>query len=375
MTLSRLLASLALALWLVPVASAQQPPPGPYGNPPPGPPGQMPPVAQPGQGLQSSAGLTNALYAAAQFTQPQQQYAPGGGYSPYGVPYIESPAAGYLSGVADVTTANGQYMVQTQQARLLQSQADMSKLDLRRKIADQQRYLKSLEPTPEELRQKDIMDAINRARNNPPPAEIWSGKSLNALLTAIQREQRGNSLGPVVPLSPDVLRHINLTNGTTSAGAGMLKDLRRIAWPLPLLDDSLKDARMRTENLARQAAEQAASGPIDPVLIRDFQKSINDMISATKAKVDDLTPTQYVQCMRFLREMNDSTKALQDPNVGSYFSERYRAAGNSVADLVRSMTDRGLTFAPAVSGDEPYYTALQGAMVSYDYGLRQLASR
>jgi hypothetical protein len=39
------------------------------------------------------------------------------------------------------------------------------------------------------------------------------------------------------------------------------------------------------------------------------------------------------------------------------------------------MTGRGLTFAPAAPGDEPYYTALHAMMVGYDFGLRQLAAR
>src|SRR5262249_58702216 len=71
-----------------------------------------------------------------------------------------SDLGGYLRGVADVTTANGYYLSQVQQARSLQTQADMSKLDLRRRMVEQQRYLKSLEPTPEEVRQKEIQDAI-----------------------------------------------------------------------------------------------------------------------------------------------------------------------------------------------------------------------
>jgi hypothetical protein len=370
MSASRSLAGAILTLSFAATALGQQP--APYGNQPPPQSGRMPPVAQPGTGFGSSSGVAGSYYQPPPVSAPQ--YTPGS-YSPYGVPYIETPAHGYLSGVAEVTTANGQYLSQVQQARLQQTQADMSKLDLRRKMIEQQKYLNSLEPTPEELRQKDIMDAINRARNNPPAAEIWSGKSLNSLLTAIQREQRGGSLGPAIPLSPDILRHINLTTGATPAGAAMFKDLRRFAWPLPLLDDSFKDTRTRIEGLARQAAEEAPSGQVDPSVILSFQKSINSMISQTKAKVDDLTPTQYVQCMRYLRELNDATKALQDPNASAYFSNQYRATGNTVGELVQNMSNRGLTFAPAVSGDEPYYTALHGALVSYDYALRQLASR
>jgi hypothetical protein len=375
MTTSRCLAAslLTTALLAATVVARQPPPPSPYGNAPPGlAPPRTPPVDQPTSRTFSDAGIAASLRA--QPPPPPPPYYPPS-YAPYGVPYIESPAHGYLSGVAEVTTAQGDYLNQTQQARILQTQADSAKLDLRVRMAEQQRYLKSLEPTPEELRQKDIIDAINRSRHNPPATEIWSGRALNDLLIAIQREQRKGLVGPPVPLDPGVLRHINLTTGTTTAGAGMLKDLRRFQWPLPLLDDAFNDSRAKIESLARQAADEAVSAPVDPRLSRDLQVNINSMISTVKTKVDDFTPSQYTQSMRYLRELSDSTKVLQDPNVSNYFTDKYKATGNTVFELIQGMADRGLQFAPAASGDEPYYTVLHGAMVTYDYGLRQLAAR
>jgi len=367
---------LAAAAW-VPAVCGQSDPPSPYrqaSRDPADATPRRPPVPPPTTGLQSSAGVAAVLQA----SQPppgssSSPYGGGGNYPPY--PYIESPSHGYLSGVAEVTTANGQYLSQVQQARMLQNQADMGKLDLRLRMAEQQRYLKSLEPTPEELRQKDIIDAINRSRNNPPPTEVWSGKALNDLLIAIQREQRGGIVGPAVPVDPQTLRHINLTTGNTTAGAGMLKELKRFQWPLALLDDPYNDARNKIEELSRAAAMQAASGPVDAKLQFDLQKAINGMIAQVKSHVADLTPTQYVQATRYLRELNDSVKVLQDPNASNYFTDKYQATGNTVAELVQGMNGRGLVFAPAASGDEPFYTVLHGALVSYEYGLRQLARR
>jgi hypothetical protein len=387
MTFSRRLAlGLLAAALCAPAALAQSNPDSPYNQGNPDSPynrayRRRPPVSEPpGSGLQSDAGASASLARTPPPPPPpQQQYQPPppqdpGYYPPY-QPYIESPAHGYLSGVAEVTTANGQYLSQVQQARLQQSQADMAKLDFRLKFAEQQRYLKSLEPTPEELRQKDIRDAINRSRNNPPPTEIWSGRALNDLFVAIQRASRDGTLGPAVPLDPQMLRHINLTTGNTTAGAGMLKELKHFQWPLALLDDPFNENRTKVEALSRQAVEQASSGPVDPRLSRDLQRAINDLIATVKARVNDITPTQYVQAMRYLRELNDSVKVLQDPNAANYFTDKYQATGNTVAELIQGMSGRGLTFAPAASGDEPFYTALHGALVSYDYGLRQVAGR
>jgi hypothetical protein len=46
-----------------------------------------------------------------------------------------------------------------------------------------------------------------------------------------------------------------------------------------------------------------------------------------------------------------------------------------VAELVAHMTANGLKFAPAVSGDESFYTALYQDLVAYDSGIATLVAR
>src|SRR5271166_609793 len=306
-------ALLAAGIIPLPAVGQQQPPPsatpaGPNGNPygslPAAPP-RMPPVSQPSATTQFDPGVPSYLSGPPVSSGPQF---PSLGYPPSwgGVPFVQTPVAGYLSGVAEVTTANGQYLSQVQQARFLQAQADSAKLDLRRKAIEQQRYLRSLEPTPEEIRQNEILDRINRSRNNPPPTEIWSGRALNDLLVAIGRSQRGGATGPVVPLDPAMLQHINLTTGSTTRGAGRLRDLGRFQWPIALTDDAFDSDRHQIEKTARVAADQGASGSVEATVIRDLQRAVNSMIATLRSKVDDFTPTQYVQAMRYLRELNDS---------------------------------------------------------------------
>ncbi len=50
------------------------------------------------------------------------------------------------------------------------------------------------------------------------------------------------------------------------------------------------------------------------------------------------------------------------------------AARATVAELVQQMTRQGLRFAPAVSGDESYYTVLHRALVDYDNSVSQPAT-
>ena len=57
---------------------------------------------------------------------------------------------------------------------------------------------------------------IQRSRNSPPRAEVWSGQSLNDLLTAINRNENANGVrGPDVPVDEATLRRINVTDGAT----------------------------------------------------------------------------------------------------------------------------------------------------------------
>lgn len=346
-------------------ATAQQPPP------PQQPVMRTPPVGQPSPYMEGNARTTAPIVI--NQTQPNP-YSYGGGYG-YPYPTIQTPINGYLSGVADVTNANGQYLSQVQQARLQQTQADSAKLDFRMKLDQDQRYLKSLQPTPEQIRQKEIADAIQRARNNPPAVEIYSGQALNSLLTAIQRSQLSGVRGPMVPIQPETLRHINLTTGVTRAGSGVVRDLTKFEWPLALVEMPFDDNRAQVEKLGKLAADQAGSGAVEPKVINGLQKAVNGLIATTKDQVANMTPTEYVQAMRYLRELNEALPVLQDPNVANYVNGKWAAQGNNIAEMVQDMTNRGLKFAAAGSGDEPWYTVLHSAMVQYDYVLVQLAAR
>src|SRR5262249_52303810 len=81
----------------------------------------------------------------------------------WGTGWYQTPLNGYLTGVAAVTQANADYQVTIQQAKLGQEQARQAQLDTRRQTIDQARYEQSLMPNPEELRQKAIMESINRS--------------------------------------------------------------------------------------------------------------------------------------------------------------------------------------------------------------------
>src|SRR5262249_41598278 len=142
-----------------------------------------------------------------------------GYYANYGDPY-----GGYLNGAANVITAQGGFLNQTQEAYLKKEQVRAAQLDNRRKAFDEWRYEKSLTPTLEEKPEEERIQKVRRSRTNPPLTEIWSGKALNDLLTSLQLLEAAGIPGPTVYLNQELLPHINVTTGTTTAGLGVLKN-------------------------------------------------------------------------------------------------------------------------------------------------------
>jgi hypothetical protein len=287
-------------------------------------------------------------------------------------------AGGFMQGAADLTVANAQYQLTTQQARIVKEQANREAILTRRATLEQQQYeregwLDRIDP--EKAKQKDLERALRRSMNDPPLVEIWSGTALNAIFKDLKTAQSAGFRAPSVPLDPDMLAHVNLTTGVTTAGVGMLKNLTKFNWPLILRKGSYQEGRQKVEGLTRMAVDQVSSGNIDADLLDKLNEAVDGMETQVVNGAKEMTPTQYIQGTRYLHELKDSLKVLQDPNVGNYFNGRYRAQGATVADLVQNMSSQGLQFAAAASGDEPYYTALHQALVTYETRLRQMGAQ
>jgi hypothetical protein len=103
---------------------------------------------------------------------------------------------------------------------------------------------------------------LDRARHDPPLAEILSGRPLNTLLGHLAKQQGLGQKGPAVALSEDVLRGINLTGQDTRANVGLLKNEGRLTWPLSLEGIEFKDDRAKIDDLLRDAVSQSRTcGP------------------------------------------------------------------------------------------------------------------
>jgi hypothetical protein len=316
---------------------------------------------------------------------------PGYGYGaylyPYGAgyyPFLANPYAGYLAGAADITTANGNYHKTIQEARLLREQANRSAIETRRRFLEQAQWERDewlKRHDPEVVRQQDQAWELNRARHDPPLAEILSGRALNSLLTHLAKQQYRGERGPRIPLSEDVLKGINLSTGETRANAGLLKYDGRLQWPGPLEGHEFDASREHVSKLIVAAVNQAKNAePVDAGKIQDLRVELGRMdnilvnnVSGMSGATDLLSPSEYIEAKRYLNLMGAAVKALEHPNAANYFNQTWAAKGANVAELVRYMTDKGLVFAPAVPGDADCYRALYQALQAFDTGMNSPA--
>ena len=298
-------------------------------------------------------------------------------YNPY-FPSYGDPFGGALQGQASLTNAQGNLMVQQQQAYLQREQVRAAKTDNRRRTFDEYLYEKEHTPSAEEDRQAAQKQYLARARNSPPIVEVWSGTALNTIL---QDLKKGLGTGidknvPSLPLEEDMLKHINVTSGRGDGNAGLLKNGGRLSWPDALTGSDFKDGRDQVSNLMNQAVKQAEfNGQVDGGTRRDLEKAADDRARLLKSNIDTLGVNDFIEAKQFLNNLDSSITILKQKDVGSYFNGKYELKAKSVGELVKNMTEKGLTFASATPGDESAYNALYQAMANYDNAVQSLTTK
>jgi hypothetical protein len=290
----------------------------------------------------------------------------GGGTDPsaYGS-YYETPIGGYLRGTADILTSQGRWMESLQKADLAKEQVRQAKIATHGKSFDEYFYERKNTPTFEQERELFQGQQLLRSLNDPPDTEVWSGQALNDILSDVAKTDP-KARGPNVPLDENMLRHLNLTPVNVSANAGLLKNDAQLTWPLVLRDEDYKEGSQLISALARKAVQQAVNGRVDAGILKELGAAAARLRQRLSANVRDLTANQYAEASRFLGYLDDAIRALGRPDAGDYFTHKYTAQGKDVAELVESLTARGLRFAPATPGDELAYLAVHRALAAYD---------
>jgi hypothetical protein len=343
--------------------------------------GSLMPSATPGLGygtLAASYANPSLGYGALTTSSANNPYANGGygmaGYGMWGTQWMMNPYQGYLQGAADLTRANAEYYQTIQQARLLRQETIRASLQTRRAIIEELEWERAHMPDPEKIRQQALQRALDRARNTPPPQDIWDAVALNTLLRHLIAQQGLGAKGPNIPLSEEVLDHINPTVSGTRSNVGLLKDNAELQWPLPLQREVFKEPRENINSLLRAAYNSATRGSKpDSSTLSDLRHNYDKLKSTLEANVNQLTPDEYIEANRYLNDVGRAIDALKSANVLKYFDGSWKAKVHNVAELVQFMREQGLWFAPATPKDTAAYMSLYYSLVAFDRGMQRLA--
>jgi hypothetical protein len=214
------------------------------------------------------------------------------------------------------------------------------------------------------------------ARVSPPPTDIWSGRALNALLRHLITQLGDGAKGPRLLLSEDLTKHINVKVGDSAGNVSLLKNKGELDWPEALQGSAFKGSREQINTLIQRAYKSADSGNTpDPATLNDLQVQYRKLREVLQNNVSELKPDEYIESQRYVNEVGQTIKGLQDPNVVHQFSDDWKPRkARSVHDLVQHMREKGLLFAPVSGGDEAAYVALYHALAAFDAGLGRVIS-
>jgi type II secretory pathway pseudopilin PulG len=350
-------AALALA---APLPAQYQPPPGPQASP-----------ALPGTRTQVSTYQGQPAQQGFIPTPPP----PPPPYYPYGNNAVD-PYGGYMQGAASIINAQANFTQARQQAAIIKEQARQARLDTQRKIFDEWQYETANTPTWTQTQEKQRQEALGGVLSQANPAEVSSGWALNVLLTDIQKLQAMSGLaGPHVPVDPQAVARINFSAaGSNPAGVGMFKSAK-LQWPDCLLGDRFAADRQEVDRLAAEATRNASTGSGSPTTANDLDKAVRKLRADLKDSVNDVPAADYIDALEFMKTLDSSVQALRQPTAARLLGGELSASGRTVDELVASMTRQGLQFAPAVPGNEGYYSSLYQSLRAYDFGLGRVASR
>jgi hypothetical protein len=300
----------------------------------------------------------------------------GSGNNPY-MPYYD-PYASALMGAADIINSQGKFLINNEQSWLMHEQQKQARIETRRKLFDESNYERENTPSAQDLRERDQKTLYRRSITNPPTNEILSGDSLNTLLDHLTKRQANGARGPSVPLEDTTLCLINVRPDGRSDNIGLLnKNHGLVNWPQPLRAREYEKERSRLDEFLPMIVKGASSdnGVVDPGTLNAIREDVEKLQERFLGNVNELSTGRYIEGKRFLNALDDAVQALGQQDAVNYFNNKYTAKGKTVAELVNHMKEKGLRFAPSVTGEESAYRALHQALVAYDANLTQVATK
>jgi hypothetical protein len=258
-----------------------------------------------------------------------------------------------------------------QEAALLKERVRKEKEENRRRAFDNGLWMRDHQPSAEDDRQKELRDQLRRSLD-PPASEIVSGLALNILLNdlATKVSKNGDVEETIIPLDSDSLRHLNVVPSRGSGNPGVLKDEGRLQWPPAFSGDNFRADRKALDHLAPVIFDQAIADRLDTDIVERMGKTVARLHAHLSSTIKDLSPGHYVEGKRFLRSLDDALKLLRQPDATAVFKPG-AVQGETVAELVNHLVQKGWKFAPALPGDESAYRAVHRGLAAYDQVVNQ----
>jgi hypothetical protein len=286
--------------------------------------------------------------------------------NPY-YPYGYAPLSGFgpgatLAGQAQVIQAQGQLMINEEQARQERQKYYQDKLTTKKMAFDEAAYEKANTPSFTEDQEKVMNLQVRRMLNQANPTEIKRGDTLNTLMPYIKAMSDQGIPGPPLPVNPSLLRQINVEGGS-GLGAGMLKDGGKLSWPLMLRGETQK----KIDKVLVKACSDAAAGTLEAKTYNEIANSVKKLQKENDLKYqkEQINGQSYLSCQAYLDSLAASLKVLQRPDAAKFFDGSYTVHGSNVPEVVDNMLAEGLKFGPATTGSESAYFAMHNAFVSY----------
>jgi hypothetical protein len=283
-------------------------------------------------------------------------------------------SASDMYGQAALIAATGDYYKATMQARITREHARQAAVQTRRMLIQEEAEYERMRPRAINIIQREQATDLAIARGDASLGNITSGRALNDLLRSINRPGKKLNTGPQIPLDEETLKNVNLSDPGFKGQVGMLKTTGKLKWPAVLQDTSFDEPRDRFTSKFKFAVQQLKEGePLEPATVRDLRSFLKVLNKQVADGSEELSPSQYIEARRYLNQLDQAVRALDDPNVRKAFNEDWKAKGSTVAELVKNM--KGLQFGPATPGEERAYTELYRALRSFEAGLQTASTR
>ncbi len=281
---------------------------------------------------------------------------------PYGDPGHATGAyfRGYWGPVdpyIDVMDAQGRWLINKQKARLLHEEAKQKALQTRRKELEHWHWEQMFIPRAREEQrrlQREIL--TRRAVNDPPADEIYGAFTLNWLLTELERHPDKLDAAKSTTLTQEAVLHLHARALSDVGNAGLLSG-DKLPWPGALLvREDLQSERDHIDELIRKCKaarirNQNPAAELDE--LRDRVERLNEQIHREFRQGSRLwNERKQVYTLHFIRDLRAGLDLLERPDAGICLKP---IEGRNVAEVVAYMRAKGLTFAPAVNGDERFY--------------------